>query len=117
GERRLHELLEEWGSQRFDVSATALVEYAARRTRSAIEQLPDGTGTFTDYLEHDGNQENPLAITATVEVAGYRLTVDFSETTDQVASAVNCSWAVTEGCVAYDIKLRTDSSLPSNAVL
>ncbi|MDN6351684.1 MAG: hydantoinase B/oxoprolinase family protein, partial [Yaniella sp.] len=117
GERRLHELLEEWGSQRFDVSATALVEYAARRTRSAIEQLPDGTGTFTDYLEHDGNQENPLAITATVEVAGDRLTVDFSETTDQVAGAVNCSWAVTEGCVAYVIKLLTDSSLPSNAGL
>ena len=117
GERRLHELLEEWGSQRFDVSATALMEYAARRTRSAIEQLPDGTGTFTDYLEHDGNQENPLAITATVEVDGDRLTVDFSETTDQVAGAVNCSWAVTEGCVAYVIKLLTDSSLPSNAGL
>src|SRR5699024_3883763 len=60
---------------------------------------------------------NPLAITATVEVAGGRLTVDFSETTDQVAGAVNCSWAVTEGCVAYVIKLLTDSSLPSNAGL
>src|SRR5699024_12520759 len=48
GERRLHELLEEWGSQRFDVSATALVDYAARRTRAAIEHLPDGTGSFTD---------------------------------------------------------------------
>ncbi|MDN6411850.1 MAG: hydantoinase B/oxoprolinase family protein, partial [Yaniella sp.] len=46
-----------------------------------------------------------------------RLTADFSETTDQVAGAVNCSWAVTEGCVAYVIKLLTDSSLPSNAGL
>lgn len=117
GERRLHELLKEWGHQRFDVSATALVEYAARRTRTAIEQLPDGTGTFTDYLEHDGNHENPLAIAATVTVTGDHLTVDFSETTDQVAGAVNCSWAVTEGCVAYVIKLLTDSTLPSNAGL
>src|SRR5699024_6729538 len=86
GESRLHELLEEWGNKRFGLSATALVEYAARRTRSALAKLPDGTGTFTDYLEHDGNQEHLLAITATVEVAGDHLKVDFSETTDQVRS-------------------------------
>lgn len=117
GERRIHELLTEWGAERFDTSAKALVDYAARRTRAAIDQLPDGTGTFTDYLEHDGNRENPVAIAVTVEVAGDQLTVDFSQTDDQVAGAVNCSWAVTEGCVAYVIKLLTDPTLPSNAGL
>src|SRR5690625_247340 len=117
GERRIHELLEEWGAQRFEQSANALVSYADRRTRAAIEQLPDGKGTFTDYLEHDGNQERQVAITVTVEVAGDQLTVDFSATDDQVAGAVNCSWAVTEGCVAYVIKLLTDPTLPSNAGL
>lgn len=117
GQRRIHELLEEWGPQRFEVSTTALVDYAARRTRAAIEQLPDGTGTFTDYLEHDGNQETPLAITVTVTVSGDQLTADFRQTTDQVSGAVNCSGALTEGCVAYVIKLLTDPSLPSNAGL
>ncbi|GAA2028816.1 hydantoinase B/oxoprolinase family protein [Yaniella flava] len=117
GERRIHELLEEWGPQRFDVSANALVDYAGRRTRAAIQQLPDGFGSFTDYLEHDGNTEHPVAIAVTVEVTGDQLTVDFTETNDQVAGAVNCSWAVTEGCVAYVIKLLTDPSLPSNAGL
>lgn len=117
GERRIHELLEEWGTQRFAESTEALVAYAARRTRAAIDQLPDGTGTFTDYLEHDGNHERQIAITATVEVAGDRLTVDFTSTDDQVAGAVNCSWAVTEGCVAYVMKLLTDPTLPSNAGL
>lgn len=117
GERRVHELLEEWGSERFAVSADALVAYAARRTRSAIEQLPDGVGTFTDYLEHDGNRETPLPITATVRVSGDQLSVDFTDTTGQVSGAVNCSWAVTEGCVAYVMKLLTDATLPSNAGL
>lgn len=117
GERRLHELLQEWGPDRFDQSAHALVKYAARRTRAAIADLPDGKGTFTDYLEHDGNNEHPVAITATVEVADDQLTVDFQDTDDQVAGAVNCSWAVTEGCVAYVVKLLTDPTLPSNAGL
>lgn len=117
GERRIHELLEEWGTQRFEVSTRALVDYAERRTRAAIEQLPNGTGTFTDYLEHDGTHETPLAITVTVTVSGDQLTADFTQTTDQVSGAVNCSWALTEGCVAYVIKLLTDPSLPSNAGL
>lgn len=117
GERRVHELLAEWGTERFTHSTRALIDYAARRTRAAIAQLPDGKGTFTDILEHDGNREHPTKITATVEVAGEELTVDFSQTDDQVAGAVNCSWAVTEGCVAYVIKLLTDPTLPSNAGL
>lgn len=117
GQRRLHELLGEWGADRFELSANELVDYAARRTRAAVEQLPDGNGTFTDYLEHDGNHENPVAITVTVDVSGDQLSVDFSQTADQVRGAVNCSWAVTEGCVAYVIKLLTDPSLPSNAGL
>lgn len=117
GERRIHELLDEWGTERFAQSTRALVEYAARRTRAAIEQLPDGTGTFTDALEHDGNQQRDVAITVTVEVSGDELFVDFSDTDDQVDGAVNCSWAVTEGCVAYVIKLLTDPTLPSNAGL
>jgi len=117
GQRRIHELLDEWGADRFQVSAHELVDYATRRTRAAIEQLPDGSATFTDYLEHDGNNENPVAITVTVEVAGDQLSVDFRQTDDQVRGAVNCSWAVTEGCVAYVTKLLTDPSLPSNAGL
>lgn len=117
GQRRIHDLLKEWGAERFDTSAKALVEYANRRTRAAIEQLPDGTGTFTDYLEHDGNTEHQVAIEVTVEVIGDQLSVDFSQTDDQVDGAVNCSWAVTESCVAYVIKLLTDPSLPSNAGL
>lgn len=117
GERRLQELLTEWGTARFGHAIEALVAYAARRTRAAIAQLPDGTGTFTDALEHDGNTERTIDITVTVTVDGDEMTVDFTATDDQVAGAVNCSWAVTEGCVANVLKLLTDPTLPSNAGL
>src|SRR5699024_8778987 len=93
------------------------IDYAERRTRAAIEQLTNGTGTITDYLEHDGTHETPLAITMKVTVSYEQLTTYFNQTTNQVSGSVNCSWALTEGCVAYVIKLLTDPSLPSNAGL
>lgn len=117
GERRILELVDDWGAAGYARAARALVTYAERRTRAAIEELPDGTGTFTDYMEHNGIDEEMIPITATVTVAGDELTMDLTETADQVKGAVNCSFAVSEACAAYVVKSLADPSLPSNAGL
>jgi len=117
GEVRIRELVDEWGVQGFRVSCRALIEYAERRTRAAISKLPDGTGTFTDYLEHDGVQPVELPIVAKVSVTGDQLEVDLTETADAAKGAVNCSYAVASACVAYAVKSLTDPTLPSNAGL
>lgn len=117
GERRIHELIDEWGTATFSRACVELISYGERRTRAAIAQLPDGTGTFTDYLEHDGVEPARIAITATITVAGEELTIDLSESDGQVEGAVNCSFAVAEACAAYVIKTVTDPELPSNAGL
>ncbi|SJM67729.1 hydantoinase B/oxoprolinase family protein [Gulosibacter sp. 10] len=117
GERRIRELLEEWGADGFRRSCDALVEYTERRTRAAIERLPDGTGVFVDILEHNGVEPEDIRIAAEVRVAGDELHVDFTETDDQARGAVNCSYAVAEAAVAYAVKVLADPSLPSNAGL
>lgn len=117
GERRVGELVDEWGVEGFRDSWTALIDYSERRTRAAIANLPDGTGRFTDYLEHNGVRPDRLPIVAEVTVSGDEITVDFSESADHAAGAVNCSYAVAEACVAYAVKLLADPTLPSNAGL
>lgn len=117
GERRVTELIAEWGLTGFHDSCRALVDYGERRTRAAISELPDGTGTFTDYLEHTGARPAELPIVATVTVRGEEIEVDLSQTCDQVRGAVNCSYAVATACVAYVVKTLTDPTLPSNAGL
>lgn len=117
GERRVLELIDEWGTSEFERACDALIAYGERRTRSAISSLPDGTGTFTDYLEHNGVSPMNLPITATVTVSGDELIIDLTETSDQVKGAVNCSYAVAQACAAYVVKMLADPSLPSNAGL
>lgn len=117
GEVRIRELIAEWGVSGFKASCRALIEYAERRTRAAISSLPDGSGTFTDYLEHDGVQPAELAIVAKVRVSGDQLEVDLTETVDSARGAVNCSYAVASACVAYAVKSLADPTLPSNAGL
>lgn len=117
GTRRVLELVDEWGPEGFDGSCRALIDYGERRTRSAISALPDGTGTFTDILEHNGVEEDPTAIVVKVTVEADSIALDLTETDDQVKGAVNCSYAVTQACAAYVVKMLTDPTLPSNAGL
>ncbi|MFC0580823.1 hydantoinase B/oxoprolinase family protein [Micrococcoides hystricis] len=117
GERRVEELVQEWGAEYFIRACEELADYAERRTRTALESLPDGSGEFTDHLEHNGVGEERLEIHVAVTKSGDRLTVDFSKTDLAGAGAVNCSAAVTQACVAYVVKLIADATLPSNAGL
>ncbi|MQA06814.1 MAG: hydantoinase B/oxoprolinase family protein [Streptosporangiales bacterium] len=117
GARRLRELVAEWGVQGLHEACLALVEYAERRTRAALAELPDGTGTFTDYLEHTGTRRADIPIVATARKNGGELDVDLTASADQVDGAVNCSSAIAEACIAYVVKMLTDPTLPSNAGL
>jgi N-methylhydantoinase B len=117
GARRLTEILDDWGPEMFQAACTELIDYAERRTRSALADLPDGHARYVDYLEHTGTEEAEVPLVATVTKHGDSLAVDLSETADQVAGAINCSYAIAESCVAYVIKMIGDPTLPSNAGL
>ncbi|MCE3552748.1 hydantoinase B/oxoprolinase family protein [Pseudonocardia sp. RS11V-5] len=117
GERRIGEMVAEWGPELFERSCAALVRYAERRTRAALAALPDGTASFTDHLEHDGVAPRSIPISVTVRKQGDAVEIDLTGSADQVPGAVNCSYAVTEACAGYVVKALTDPTLPSNAGL
>ncbi|QIZ37459.1 hydantoinase B/oxoprolinase family protein [Saccharopolyspora sp. ASAGF58] len=114
GARRIQELVEDWGVARFRAAGEALIDYAERRTRAALRAMPDGCARFADYLEHTGVREEDVPIVATVSKRGDELVVDLTECADQVAGAVNCSYAIAEACAAYAVKALADPTLPSN---
>lgn len=117
GSRRIVELVDDWGVARFQAAGQALIDYADRRTRAALSELPDGSARFVDYLEHTGVREADVPIVATVTKQGDELFVDLTESADQVEGAVNCSYAISEACAAYVVKTLADPTLPSNAGL
>jgi N-methylhydantoinase B len=117
GVRRLLEIIEDWGGDHFRTACTALIDYAERRTRAALAELPDGEASFTDYLEHTGNERRDIEIAVRIHKHGDEITMDLTGTADQVAGAVNCSYAIAQSCAAYVVKAVADPTLPSNAGL
>ena len=53
-ERALQELARRYGTERLAALMTGLIEHTERLVRQEIAGWPDGTATFTDYLDSDG---------------------------------------------------------------
>jgi N-methylhydantoinase B len=114
GARRLAELAARVGGAELKRYLRAVIDYAARRFRKALKELPPGIYTFTDYLEGDGLTADPIRITATVTIGEEGLKVDFTGTSPQVRGPVNATRGVTLACVYYAVKAVCDPELPAS---
>ncbi|HEX9037917.1 MAG TPA: hydantoinase B/oxoprolinase family protein [Ktedonobacterales bacterium] len=112
---RMGELVNRWRLPVVEAHIEALLAYAERITRAAIEAIPDGAYSMTDYLDDDGFGEGPLAITATVTVAGSSLTVDFTGSSPQTTGNVNTVEAVAKSAAFYVVRCLTPEDAPTNA--
>lgn len=109
--RRIGELVEKEGVDRFDEVSRALLDYGERRTRAALTELPDGVFEFEDYMEHG---DADVAIRVAITVEGEHLHADFTGTDPQVESNFNAVEAVTRSCLYYAIRVATDPTIPAN---
>lgn len=91
GEKRLHALLDEYGSLTVADAMQELRERAARVMRSHIADLPDGVWSAEDWLDNDGIVDQPLRIGLDIRIDGERMTLDFSRTAKACAGPVNIS--------------------------
>lgn len=115
-ERRVTEVAEQYGNDAFQTALNQILDHAEELTRSYLEEIPDGSYSFVDFVDDDGvNPHEPIRIEATVEVNGSDLHVDFTGTATQVDGPVNCVPAATLSAVYYVVRAITDSEIPNNA--
>jgi N-methylhydantoinase B len=112
GARRLTELHDRAGAATVREAFTEVLDYAERRTRACLAELPDGTYEARDVLEAAAG-DLVIALTATVEHD--RLTLDFAGTADQHDGNLNCPLAVTRSACYFAIRVLTDPDIPPSA--
>ncbi len=114
-ERRLAEVAARHGTGRVREAFGALLDYAERRTRAAIAEMPDGRYEAAEALEGDGVTEDDLWIRVAVTIAGDRMVVDFEGTDAQGPGNCNCPPAVTRSAVYFVVRCVTDPDIPASA--
>jgi N-methylhydantoinase B len=112
--RRLGDLVGRYGHDGLADAMAATLDHAERLVRAALAEAPDGVATFTDLMDGDGIDRVDVPITATVELAGDRMRVDFAGTADQVAGNTNAPFAVTMSAVVYVLRSVFAPDVPAN---
>ena len=72
-----------------------VIAYTERRTREALQALPDGSYAAESEIEGDGMTDDDIPIRVRVTLEGDTMEVDFEGTSGSVGGNVNCPLAVT----------------------
>lgn len=113
-EKRLVEMAARYGLAQLQLYADALLDYAERLMRTRLSTLPEGSYTYTDYLDDDGFSSTPIAISVTLSLRGGEIEVDFTGSSPQVVGSLNAVEAVTLSAVIYCVRCLLHRDAPTN---
>ena len=110
-------ILESHSRTTFDAINAQLRVYSERAMRSTIASIPDGTYHCEDLFEDDGLGGEGVHLALSIAVRGEQVTVDFTGTGSQIASAMNVPENLTKACVYVAFRSILDTDAPANAGL
>jgi N-methylhydantoinase B len=126
GAARVRELASRAGADTLRAAMDAVLDYAERRTRACLAEMPDGTYAATDVLEAaapggthaatggpEAGEDLELCLKATV--AGDELVLDFAGSAPQHEGNLNCPLAVTRSAAYFAVRVLTDPDIPPSA--
>ncbi len=115
GERAVHELVRRYGPDTFRACTADLIDYTERLVRAEIARWPDGTHTFTDYMDSDGVGGPPVKLHVALTVEGDSLTADFTGSAPQVPGAINNTYSFTFSVACLSVRAALRLDLPNTA--
>ena len=93
----------------------ALIDHTERLVRQEIATWPDGSASFTDYLDSDGIDVCDVPITAHVTIAGDEVTVDLTDSAPMVRGALNSTRSFVQACAYQAVRAALTVEVPNTA--
>ncbi len=115
GALRLREMVEEYGHAEVGRYMETMLDYTERMICRLLSNLTDGEYTFSDYMDNDGIDDQPVLIKVKVKIAGDRAIVDFGGSAPQQKGSVNAVYAITLSAVYYVFRCLIGLDVPNNA--
>jgi N-methylhydantoinase B len=114
GAEKIGQLVEDIGQERCLIYFDGILDYADRRFRQAVAQLPRGTFFGESWFDNDCFDPMDIVIRVAITIADDGLTVDFSGTHQQIKGFKNSSIANTYSAVYTALSSFFDPANPRN---
>lgn len=114
GEREFIKLAHRYGLKELQAYLKDLLDYTEEVTRAELRTLPDGEYEFTDYIDDDGIDPEPIRIHVKLIKKNDSLTADFTGTSPQVKGAINSPLSFTKSCFYACVRSILSPGIPNN---
>lgn len=115
GGQRVKDLVKKYGVDVFRQCTRMLLDYSEDKVRRFIASLPDGDYTGIDYLDDDGQLDEPVKVQVNAHIKNDHMIVDFDGSSPQTKGNVNSPWACSQGGVYYTMVGIVDPHMPLNS--
>ncbi len=112
---RLRQRIEEMDAPAYTQALKALNEYGRVVAQQALQVIPDGVYSATDWMEDDGLGHENIRLQVEIRVQGGNIEVDFEGTDAQVEGPINCPISVTAASVYYAFRCLMPDYAPACA--
>jgi N-methylhydantoinase B len=114
GERRLGQLISEFGSATTHAAVAAVLDGAERQVRAIIAEWADGSYHGEAFLDDDGHGAHDVYIRARIDKCGSDLKIDLTDSHPQVTGFINSSYANTHSGAVVALAYLIDPDIPKN---
>lgn len=108
-------VIERYGTDRFKSILADILNVSERRVRVEIDNIPDGTYEFVDFIDHDGVNDRVYRMQVAVTIDGSDAIVDFTGTDEQAEGFINASYWNTLASTYAGFFLFLNPQIPRNA--
>jgi N-methylhydantoinase B len=115
GVERMQALCAKYGPETVLAAGRALQDYAERKMRAGIAEIPDGVYRFTDYFDNP-EMDGELEFTCEITIAGDEMRLHF-ESPPQVRAGLNMVYTALLSAVYYAVKTVVDPTILPNSGL
>ncbi len=112
-EKSFRGLVARHGSEHFRRLLEELHDHAERMMRAEIEALPDGTWSFTDFMDGLGENPEPIPLKVAVTIKGSDIVFDWTGSAPQVPGAINCPSPFVKSAANLTLKCIARGDVPN----
>jgi len=115
GEGEILRLIERVGRDRYMKLSEELIDYTERLTRKRIRALPEGSWSFTDYIDDDGVTGDTITVCARVTKRGDEIAVDFEGSSPQCKGSITGLFHMNANFVQMALRCLLGADIPNTA--
>ena len=115
GAAAIERIVKQYGADVLEGAMEAILDQSEATMRQTIAGLPDGTYSFRDFVDDDGQEAVDLDVVAAVTISGDTASVDLSGSADQAPGPVNCTLNMSKSAVYCAFLSLADGTVMANS--